>query len=33
MNIVIFLNCDLLELEIQDSYKKPYCDYVSFLLL
>ena len=26
--VVIFLICDLLELEIRDSYKKPYCDYV-----
>ena len=26
MNIVIFLNCDLLELYIRDSYKKLYCD-------
>ena len=26
---VIYLNCDLLKLEIRDSYKKPYCDYVS----
>ena len=30
VNIVIFLNCDLLELEIRDSSKKPYSDYVSF---
>ena len=28
-----FLNYDLLELEIRDSYKKPYCDYVSFRFL
>ena len=28
---VIFLNCDLLELEIRDSHKKPYC--VSFRFL
>ena len=26
MNIVIFLNYDLLELDIQDNYKKPYYD-------
>ena len=30
---MIFLNCDLLELEIRDSYKKLYCDYVSFRFL
>ena len=29
----IFLNYDLLELEIQDNYKKPYYDYVSFRFL
>ena len=32
VNIVIFLNCDLLELEIRD-YKKLYCDNVSFRFL
>ena len=32
-NIEINLNCDLLELEIGDSYKKLYCDYVSFRFL
>ena len=32
-NIVILLNYDLLELEIQDNYKKPYYDYVSFRFL
>ena len=26
VNIMIFLNCDLLELEIRDSYKKLFCD-------
>ena len=31
MNIAILLNCDLLELEIRDSYKKPYRDYVFFI--
>ena len=30
VNIVIFLNYDLHELETRDSYKKPSCDYVSF---
>ena len=25
-----FMNCDLLVLEMPDSYKKTYCDYVSF---
>ena len=30
---VIFLNCDLLEFDIRDSYKKLYCDYVSFRFL
>ena len=29
-NIVIFLNYDLVQLEIRDSYKKLNCDYVSF---
>ena len=33
MNIVIFLNCDLLVLDIRDSYKKRHCEYVSFLFL
>ena len=33
VNIVIVLKCDLLESEIQDSYKKPYCGYVSFRFL
>ena len=33
VNIVIFLNCDLLEFEIQHCYKKPYGDYVSFRFL
>ena len=33
VNIVIVLKCDLLELEIQDSHKKPYCGYVSFRFL
>ena len=32
-NIVIFLNCDMLELEIRDIYKKLYCDYVSFRIV
>ena len=30
VNIVIFMNCDLLELEVPDSYKKTYCDWASF---
>ena len=30
MNTAIFLNCDLLELEIRDSYEKTYYNYVSF---
>ena len=30
MKIVIFMNCDLPELEIPYSYKETYCDYVSF---
>ena len=29
-NIVIFLNCDLLDLEIQNRYKKPFYDCVFF---
>ena len=31
--MIFFLNCDLLELQIQDSYKELYCDYVFFLFL
>ena len=30
---MIFVNCDLLKLEIRVSYKKPYCDYVSSVSL
>ena len=30
---MIFLNCDLLELEIRNSYKKRYCNYVCFRFL
>ena len=33
VNIVIFLNCDQLQLEIRDSYKKPYCNYISFHMI
>ena len=33
VNIMSFLNFDLLELDIRDSYKKSYCDYVSFRFL
>ena len=30
---MILLNCDLLELEVRDSYEKSYCDYISFHLM
>ena len=30
VNIVIFKNCNLLELEIPDSYEKTYFDYISY---
>ena len=33
VNIVIFLNCDLLEFETRDSYKILYCKYASFRFL
>ena len=33
VNIVLFLNCDLTELEIRDSYEKVFCDHVSFCVV
>ena len=33
MNIMVFLNWDLLDLEMRDSYEKPHSDYASFHFL
>lgn len=32
-NMLVFLNCDVLELEIEDNNEKPYCGYAFFCFL